>query len=67
MKKVLTIIFIILGLAIGVFFGLGKFAGVEWVIFLIIFPFIYIFGVIIFGKDNDEELIKKKDKDKFED
>lgn len=69
MKYFLIILLIIFGLGIGIFIGLGGFEGIGWVVFIIVFPLIYIFGTIIFGRRNDDEKekIDKKSKwDKYE-
>jgi hypothetical protein len=52
MKYLILIIFIIVGLTVGIFIGMGGISGVEWVVFIIVFPIAYIFGLILFGKSN---------------
>lgn len=71
MKYFWIALLVIIGLGIGVFIGLGGIAGVEWVVFIVLFPLIYIFGTIILGKrtDDDEEVekeVKKSRWDKYE-
>ena len=70
MKYLILIILIIIGVGIGMFVGLGGLEGVGWVAFIALFPLIYIFGTILLGKNNDDEVIPKNEKkskwDKYE-
>lgn len=71
MKYLILIILIIVGVGIGVYAGLGGFEGIGWVAFIILFPLLYIFGTILLGKNNDDEVksdkFEKKSKwDKYE-
>jgi type III secretory pathway component EscV len=66
MKIILTILIIIAGVAIGLILGLGLFEGFELVLSMfILFPLIFIFGMILAGKAKQEapdEDEKKKDR-----
>lgn len=72
MKYLGIVILALIGLGIGVFIGLGGFDGIGWVAFIVLFPIIYIFGTILFGKNTKEDSEDaKKDKarskwDKYE-
>lgn len=55
MKKYLLIIILaVIGIGLGLFIGLGGFAGLEIVLVIILFPVIFIFGMIIFGKESEK-------------
>lgn len=64
MKYLILIILIIVGVSIGVFIGLGGFDGIGWVVFIMLFPLIYIFGTILLGKNNDDKVKPDKNEKK---
>lgn len=66
MKKIILTLFIIAGIAIGTFIGLGGLDGIGWVAFIIAFPLIYIFGTILLGKQPGDEKIETKNKSKWD-
>lgn len=66
MKKIILALFIILGISIGVFVGLGGLDGIGWVAFIVVFPLIYIFGAILLGKESDDEKKELKNKSKWD-
>ena len=67
MKYIILILLMIIGLALGIFVGLGGFAGIEWVVFIVLFPLVFIFGTILLSKkDNDEVVEEEKEKSKWD-
>lgn len=59
MKYLMLILLIIVGLGSGIFVGLGGIEGIEWVVFIVLFPILYIFGTILIGKRTDDEKVDK--------
>ena len=66
MKYLILILLMIIGVGLGVFLALGGIAGIEWVVFIIVFPFVFIFGTILFGKKDEEEVEEEKEKSKWD-
>ncbi|MGD9605782.1 MAG: hypothetical protein AB7V00_06525 [Bacilli bacterium] len=67
MKIFLFILIVIIGVAIGLILGLGLLQGFELVLSMfILFPLVFIFGMILLGKSKKEPPVNEdKKKDRF--